>query len=89
MRWSGPIVIAIAAALVAGASTWAWQTTQPRMITATFDPPYPEADGNGDPILAVLEGRIPCTVPGCEKRKVALVLYATRDDKAPSSYGSA
>jgi hypothetical protein len=86
MRWTRSVLIVIAAALVAGASTWAWHATQPRMVTATFDPPYPETSGNGDPILVVLEGRIPCTIADCEKRKVALVLYATKDGKEPTSY---
>src|SRR5690348_15540042 len=86
MTWTKPVLIAFAAVLVASASIWAWQAKQPHMVTATFDPPYPEADANGNPIQAVLEGRIPCTIAGCEKRKVALVLYETKDDKKPASY---
>jgi len=86
MRWTRPVLIIVAAALVAGASVWAWQATQPRMVTATFDPPYPETDGNGNPILAVLEGRIPCSIAACEKRKVALVLYETGAEKKPATY---
>jgi hypothetical protein len=58
----------------------------PRPTTATFDPPYPETNANGDPILADFEGRIPCTVAGCQKLKVGLVLYQNRKTKAPSTY---
>ena len=53
------------------------------------EPWYPSANENGDPIFAVFEGRIPCTDPeqiGCEKIKIALVLYHGSKSKAPTTY---
>ena len=52
----------------------------------TFDPPYPQMNRDGDPILAVFEGRIPCHLANCQVLKVGLVLYRHRDTKAPSTY---
>jgi hypothetical protein len=57
-----------------------------RTVTATFDPTYPEHNGNGDPIRAVMEGRVACPVPGCDRLKVCLVLYETTAEKKPSTY---
>ena len=59
---------------------------QPRTVTATFDPPYPQFNVRGDPIRAVMEGRIACPVAGCEKLKVTLVLYETAQHRNPSTY---
>jgi len=59
---------------------------QHRRISTTFDPPYPETNANGDPIGAVLEGRIPCSMTDCEKLKVQLVLYENRKEKTPTTY---
>jgi hypothetical protein len=53
------------------------------------EPWYPSANENGDPIFAVFEGRIPCTDPeliGCDKIKVALVLYQDSHSKIPTTY---
>jgi len=52
----------------------------------TFDPPYPELNRTGDPIVAVFAGRIPCAVPGCEKLKVELVLYGRDAGRIPTTY---
>ena len=80
------IVSAVAAMLVlAGAVAW-WSADRPRLVTATFDPAYPETNANGDPILAVFEGRIPCDLPGCQRRKIQLVLYASGHQKTPTTY---
>jgi hypothetical protein len=57
---------------------------------STFPEPwYPSANENGDPIFAVFEGRIPCTGPeliGCDKIKVALVLYQNSQSKTPTTF---
>ena len=52
----------------------------------TFDPPYPETNAAGDPILAAFAGRIPCTVSDCPMMKLALVLYQDRETKASTTY---
>jgi hypothetical protein len=52
----------------------------------TFDPPYPEVNAHGDPILAVFEGRIPSPVPTRQMVKVGLVLYQDRNASAPTTY---
>lgn len=59
---------------------------QERLVSETFDPPYPETNASGDPIRAVFEGRVPCSIANCEKLKVGLVLYESRKDKAPTTY---
>ena len=53
-------------------------------VQTTFDPPYPERNGAGDPILGVFFGRIPCAIKGCEMRKVELVLYGS--EQVPTTY---
>src|SRR5262249_38090096 len=78
--------IACAAVLAIGVLVWMLVSHRPHLVTASFDPPYPETNRSGDPILAVLEGRIPCPVAGCDKRKVALVLYESKKDRAPATY---
>jgi len=55
-------------------------------VQTTFDPPYPERNSAGDPIVPVFEGRIPCAVPGCAMRKVELVLYGRDAGRIPTSY---
>jgi NlpE N-terminal domain len=55
-------------------------------VQTRFDPPYPERNANGDPILAVYEGRTPCATEDCEKLKIGLVLYRNQDTKAPTTY---
>jgi hypothetical protein len=80
------IVFAVAAIFAIGTILLLLFNHQDRRTTATFDPPYPETNANGDPIRAVLEGRIPCTVADCARLKVQLVLYENRNDKTPSSY---
>jgi hypothetical protein len=46
----------------------------PEPVQTTFEPPYPERSGAGDPIFAVFVGRIPCVVKGCDMRKIELVI---------------
>ena len=60
---------------------------QHRLVSATFDPAYPETNANGDPIRAVLEGRIPCSTTDCERLKVQLVLYEHRKKRRPRPIG--
>jgi hypothetical protein len=58
-------------------------------IPNVLEPWYPPMNEYGDPILGVFEGRIPCTEPslvGCDKVKVALVLYRDSRSNAPSTY---
>lgn len=55
-------------------------------------PWYPSANADGDPLMAVYESRVPCldeqgrATPGCEKVKVALVLYRDAASGAPTTY---
>lgn len=55
-------------------------------VQTTFDRPYPERNGAGDPILAVFVGRLPCAAAGCDMRKVELVLYRDAARSAPTTY---
>jgi hypothetical protein len=64
----------------------AMSSRQPRLVTATFDPPYPQFNASGDSIEVVMEGRIPCPLAGCDRLKVTLVLYTTTPDRRPSTY---
>ena len=76
---------AAAAIVIAGLAAW-WHNGRPRPTTVTFEPPYPQFNASGDPILAVFEGRIPCSSPHCERRKVGLVLYEDSATRTPSTY---
>ena len=78
-------VLTVALVIVAGAGFWLFQKNFHKAPT-TFDPPYPELNRNGDPILAVFEGRIPCDGEDCQMLKVGLVLYQNRETKAPTTY---
>jgi hypothetical protein len=78
--------IAAVAILASGALVWTMGPHRPRLVTASFDPAYPETNISGDPILAVLEGRIPCSTASCNMRKVTLVLYETKKERAPATY---
>jgi hypothetical protein len=52
-------------------------------------PWYPAVDEQGNTLMAVYEGRIPCNqaaMKGCDKIKVALVLYHDRLTQAPATY---
>ncbi|MEW6736728.1 MAG: copper resistance protein NlpE N-terminal domain-containing protein [Acidobacteriota bacterium] len=55
-----------------------------RNTPTTFEPWYPAANENGDPIFAVFENRIPCT--DCEKIKFSLALYQDRETKMPTTF---
>lgn len=55
-------------------------------VQTTFDPAYQQRNSGGDPIVAVLEGRIPYAIQGCEKRKVELVLYGRDAGQVPTTY---
>jgi len=73
-------------AIVALGMLTALSSCAARQTTMAFDPPYPEANEDGDPILADFEGRIPCALTGCEKLKVGLVLYQDRRTRTPTTY---
>jgi hypothetical protein len=81
-------VCAIAAVAIPAGGALAWMLTphRPRLVTTSFDPPYPKTNVRGDPVLAVLEGRIPCATAACNMWKVTLVLYETKQEKAPETY---
>ena len=54
---------------------------------SSFDPAYPAVNAQGDPILAVYEGRTPC--PDCQTAqlvKMQLVLYHNRETATPTTY---
>ena len=72
--------------LAVGASLALSSCAPPHPATVTFDPPYPETNANGDPILVVFEGRIPCIVANCENLKVGLVLYQERSSNTQTTY---
>jgi hypothetical protein len=87
MKLSKSVIAAAVAAIAAVAMILVLLNNhQHRLISATFDPPYPETNANGDPIRAVLEGRIPCSITDCERLKVQLVLYENRKEKTPTTY---
>ncbi len=87
MKLSRPIIlIIIIAAIISGGIFLLYQNGYFRKAPVSFDPPYPEVNTSGDPILAVFEGRIPCLVANCEKLKVQLVLYQNQKTKAPITY---
>jgi hypothetical protein len=78
------LAAAAAIAIVCLAVWWHYGVSRP--TTVTFEPPYPQVNAAGDPILAVFEGRIPCSSPNCERRKVGLVLYEHSATRTPSTY---
>ena len=84
----GKTACAFAAAATAALGTAGWMLTshRPHLVTASFNPAYPEANGSGDPILAVLEGIIPCSIPHCKRIKVQLVLYENKKERTPTTY---
>jgi hypothetical protein len=87
MKLSKPAIASAAGAVLVGAIILLLiNVHQPRRISATFDPPYPEANADGDSIRAVLEGRIPCGMADCARLKVQLVLYESRTEKIPTTY---
>ncbi len=87
LKFLAPAVALFAAGAICGALVLAALDLRgARTVTATFAPPYPELNANGDPIRAVMEGRVACAVPGCERIKVYLVLYETAAEKKPSTY---
>jgi hypothetical protein len=78
--------IAAAAILAAGILAWMLLPHRPHLVTESFAPTYPETDVSSAPILAVLEGRIPCASNAiCNMRKVTLVLYEKKE-AAPATY---
>jgi hypothetical protein len=77
-RLAATLIVLVSLALVGCAATDKVQTT--------FDPPYPERNAHGDPLLAVYEGRIACAFVDCEVMKVRLVLYHHAQTKAPTTY---
>jgi hypothetical protein len=84
--WKTAIGMAVATTLgIACLALW-WHDSPLRRVTVVFEPPYPQFNAAGDPILAVFEGRIPCDEANCELRKVGLVLYERPVREAPSTY---
>jgi hypothetical protein len=77
---------AFATVAILALGTAVWMLTSHRPHFVTIRPTYPETNGSGDPILAVLEGIIPCSIPNCKRVKVQLVLYENKKDKAPATY---
>jgi hypothetical protein len=73
-------------AAVIGASFFALASCTTQPSTLTFDPPYPETNANGDPILAAFDGRVPKDSAIDGKLKVGLVLYQDRRSKKPTTY---
>lgn len=69
MKGGAPLVFAAALSLTLSGCSAA----EPGPVT--FALPYPETSAAGEPILAAFDGRIPCHVAGCEKRKVTVVFY--------------
>ncbi len=58
-----------------------------RKAPVAFEPWYPAVNENGDPVLAVYEGRVPCmAIPDCNKIKVGLALYQSTQTKSPTTY---
>src|SRR5215510_15620404 len=87
MRLSKAAIGSAAAAAIAIAGLAVWlHNPPPRPPTVTFEPPYPQLNAAGDPILAVFEGRTPCPSPNCGRRKVGLVLYEHSATRTPSTY---
>ncbi len=78
--------LAAIAILILGIAVGSLVPHAPRLRTATFDPPYPEHDAAGASILAVYEGRVPCSVAACEKLKVQLVLFGSTRGSSPTGY---
>jgi hypothetical protein len=72
--------------LVTLSTLWLVGCMHPEPVQTTFDPPYPERNSAGDPIVAAFAGRIPCVVEGCEVRKVELVLYGRDHASVPTTY---
>lgn len=87
MRLSKTAISLAASATVAVVclAVW-WHNGARRPTTVTFEPPYPQFNAAGDPIRTVFEGRIPCSSPNCERRKVGLVLYQHAATRTPSTY---
>lgn len=87
MKMSKPAIFLATVAVVASGALFAlYKNGYFRQATITFERPYPEVNADGDPILAVFEGRTPCAVANCEKLKVGLVLYQNRKTKSPTTY---
>jgi hypothetical protein len=80
------LAAAAAATIAIAGLAVAWHNSPRRPTTVTFEPPYPQVNASGDPIRAVFEGRIPCSAPNCERRKVGLVLYEHSATRTPSTY---
>jgi len=63
--------------------------TQPSRDPAQLKPWYPSSNEQGDALVAVFEGRIPCSRPelaGCDKVKVSLALYGKGHPDPPATY---
>jgi hypothetical protein len=85
------IVILICSALLA-VVLYAIANTRERHVATAPEPWYPSVNGDGHPVHAVFQSRVPCldeqalATPDCQKVKVALVLYHDPQTRAPSTY---
>jgi hypothetical protein len=87
MKLSKRAMFLVAVAVIASAGFFAlFQRSYFQRAAVTFDPPYPQLNAAGDPILAVFEGRTPCPVANCERLKVGLVLYHDQKESSPTTY---
>lgn len=85
MKLSRPGAALITICILASAGAfWILRSGHLQGAPTVPEPLYPALNANGDPILGVFEGRIPCA--DCERTKVALVLYESATTKAPSTY---
>jgi hypothetical protein len=83
MKASRSVIVLVIFAAMSLAALVAWSNWAPDDLV--FQPPYPEFNASGDPILAVYQGQIPCILKNCEKMKIALVLYHDRASR-PTTY---
>jgi len=80
----------LAIPLVAAGCSGGWGRPSRRPLPPPW---YPAFNEQGDPVLAVFEGRTPCPPsaiqeggPDCEKLKTALALYQGRRTSGPTTY---
>jgi hypothetical protein len=90
MRLSKAAVGLAAAATIAiaGLAVW-WHNRPPPPTTVTFEPPYPQLNAAGDPILAVFEGRTHALRPiaGGEKWGSCCTSILQREPRARTGSG--
>lgn len=74
--------------IISGTGFWLLQNGYFEKSDAPLEPWYALANENGDPLLGVFEGRIPCAIDNlkCTKVKVGLALYQNQETKIPTTY---